>query len=154
MSIKAWFKNLNSPPTERYSLAEYHEREIASAQASSCDIREYVHKKLLPEAYLTDNKRLKRCLAQALTERKTVTRDDFDAQFSACSDAVMALAHQKLLGVSLESEISKIIIKNYREEVAKLSLLVFEDISELSEETVEERVKQYMEEHYDTVPNY
>lgn len=139
-NIKQWFRNLRKP-AERFSPVEYHEKAIAGYCSPS--MREY-HEKEMRESMPEEIKSLKACLARSLRERKTCTREDFHAQLASVLDANSAVAHQKLLGVNENSEISKIIRSNYSDEVGKLMFLVFEDIA-LSEDEIEAAVKKYRE---------
>jgi hypothetical protein len=96
----------------------------------------------LQDAYKDENEQLRKQLAFAYKERLTPTRTDFQHQLLQFSEACEALAHQKLLGVSQDSEISRIIFRNWQDAMAKLMFLCFDDKA-LPLEVVEQKIAEY-----------
>jgi hypothetical protein len=150
MSIASWFKNLKQK-TPSFSTADYHKEELKKAERlkplDNGWAKKY-HTEQLEKSLPKEVERLKRLLAEAYTERKTPTKQDVLTQLQKFSEACEAKAHQKLLGVSNESEVSKIITATWYNECGKLLYLLFDDLN-VQMEYVEEKVKQYAEKGLD-----
>jgi hypothetical protein len=101
------------------------------------------YEKQLTSSYPEEIKSLKKVITRILKERKTATQNDFDSQLQKVLDANTAQAHQKLLGVSKDSEISVIIYNNFCMESAKLRFLVYDDLG-YSDEEAESIIECYV----------
>jgi len=149
MSIKTWWNNLGQQPP-RFDSADYHEKELNSVliTGSTDNWRKTYHEAQLNDAYRKEYEEMKKLLAHAYKERKTVSKWDVELQLDNFSKACEALAHQQLLGVSKDSEISKIVYNAWINERSKLMYLFFDDIG-VPLEVVEQKIVDYKKEMQD-----
>ena len=138
--FKQWFQNLKqTPPTG--TTEDFIRNTPMGFTMSEADKEQYIEK-FRP----ADIEKLKFALVRARQERTTPTRMDFEQQLEVVLRANSAAAHQRLLGVREDSEMSVIIQETLTREVAKLRFMVYEDIN-VTPEIAEAVYQQYLEGH-------
>lgn len=146
MSIATWFKNLGKREPISIMTGEHAEdcySRLLNDPHTSASSRAMLEEAIL-DSYKYDVAKLQRMLLRAITERKTPTQVDFEAQLETLLEAHEAVVHQKFLGVNENAEMTKILRNNLREQIAKLKFLAYDDIR-ITPEEAEALVKQYME---------
>ena len=141
-------ENLRKPepePTSGVTLEHEVRRGVGYSIVTTDWKFKYEMQEYVVDGYKRDIEATRKQLLRALTERKTPTRTDFEAQLQCLLDASAALAHQKLLGVSANSEMSKILERNFQTERAKLRYLVYDDL-DMTNGEVDQQLEMYMEE--------
>lgn len=149
MNFKYWFSNLCR--TKEIILGESHINNRKTESIALHGIEGYTppYNKEVVELMIS-NHRLEMIAAKhvainALTERLTPTREDFEAQLELLIDSIVAVGETRRLNLGSESLVQSIVNDSYTTELAKLYFLTYDNVGKSSEEALN-KVNAYIKE--------